>query len=65
MSNLSIKRTVGQSLHITTADWQLITVSITEQKGRQDKLSVEADESVTIMRDDLVGTYSNLAGVNS
>mgnify|MGYP000297041613 CR=1 FL=1 len=54
MSKLSLKRSVGQSVHITTADGQLIIVSITELSGRQVKLSIEADESVTIMRDELV-----------
>ena len=54
MSKLSLKRSVGQSVHITTGDGQLITVSITELSGRQVKLSIEADESVIIMRDELV-----------
>mgnify|MGYP000332425972 CR=1 FL=1 len=54
MSKLSLKRSVGQSIHITTADGQFIKVSITELCGRQVKLSVDADKSVAILRDELV-----------
>jgi|GEM_PF-2911928 len=62
MSKLSLKRTVGQSVHITTGDGQLIKVSITELCGRQVKLGIEADKSVTIMRDELVDKPLDFVG---
>jgi carbon storage regulator CsrA len=59
MSGLSLTRKSCQSLHITTSDGQLIKVTINEVVGQQVKLNIQADESVLILREELV----NLEGV--
>jgi len=62
MSALSLTRKLGQSLHITTEDGQFIKVTITKLVGEQVRLKIEADETVCILREELVDKRLDLVG---
>ena len=60
MEGLCLSRKVGQSLHITTEDGQFIKVTNTKLVGEQVRLNVQADETVSILRDELVNMQVDL-----
>lgn len=51
----SSKRKVGQSLYITTPEGRLIRIIVTDSYKGHAVLSVDADKSVKILRNELVG----------
>lgn len=54
MNGLVLSRRAGESFQIKTPQGFLITVTVTEQRGSQVKLNINADSSVKIMRSELL-----------
>jgi len=60
MEGLCLTRKAGQSLHITTEDGQFIKVTVSRVNGEQIRLNIQADETVSILRDELVNMQVDL-----
>tara|TARA_R110001599_G_C11728829_1_gene606489 strand:- start:80 stop:250 length:171 start_codon:yes stop_codon:yes gene_type:complete len=54
MKGLTLSRKEGEFIQLSLPDGQTIYVSINKLKGKQVKLKVYADESVKILRSELV-----------
>ncbi len=56
---LTLSRKSGQTLILDIGQQQSVLVTITEVRGQQVKLSIEAPRQVTILREELLGYPAN------
>lgn len=54
MKGLTLSRKEGEYIQLSLPDGQTIYISVDKLKGKQVKLKVYADESVKIMRSELI-----------
>ncbi len=58
---LTLSRKPGQTLILDLGQQQSILLTVTEVRGQQVKLSIDAPQQVTILREELLGHPANTA----